>query len=125
MRWLRLVLIVILFVLFLISLNEAVAGPVTITVTGADSVVEKSPVYSSNLVDTISIDAKISVQYANSNAFIFIPEIPGSLETVIGYIPERVNIEYSKSIRGANLEYPADLLKNIYQYHVFVPIILK
>ena len=69
-----------------------------IIVTGADSVVNTSSIYSSDLVSTtLSIGPRVAVEYAGSTGPHLLSNIPTELQGRVDSVSDRVAVEYAHS----------------------------
>ena len=103
--------VILLLVGLALSFPLSTATQSGITVTGADSVLNTSSTYSSDLVTTtLSIGPRVAVEYAHSTDPHTPSGIPAGLQDRIAPVPARVAAEYANSTDScASSEMPTGL----------------
>jgi len=88
----------LLLVCFALSFPFPTASQSGIIVTGAESVLNTSFTYSSDLVDTtLSIGPRVIAEYAKSALRHVFSEMPTTLQTLVNAVSARVVVEYASS----------------------------
>lgn len=90
--------VALLLVCFALSFPFPAISQSDIIVTGADSVLNTSFTYSSDLVDTtLSIGPRVIAEYAKSAVRHTFSEMPTVLQTLVNAVPARVVVGYANS----------------------------